>query len=113
MVTQPGSALAEQQSESVDTFQVLISHYAGADFVGDWRWSADCPAVGCASDGRTRQEALAMVKDAIQCRLADYPPGQYPYQAGDAMAQLRAEYDAAGRQYDDAEIIVSGPNPYR
>ena len=56
-------------------YQVLLSYYDGADFNGEWRWSAECPALGCASDGRTRQEALRMVADAMQGILADYPPG--------------------------------------
>lgn len=113
MVTQQDNALAASQSAPSETYQVLVSYYAGADFVGDWRWSADCPAVGCASNGRTRQEALEMVKDAVQGLLADYPPGQYPYHAAAVMAQVRAEYDANGWQYDIAQITVSGLNPYR
>ena len=113
MVTTQNSALMPPPSADAGTFQVLVSHYDGADFDGDWRWSADCPAVGCASDGRTRQEALLMVQDAIQGMLAEYPPGQYPYRAAAAMAQVRAEYDAAGWEYDIDAVTVSGPNPYR
>ena len=95
------------------TYEVLVSYYSGNDFSGDWRWSAECPAVGCASDGRTRREALAMVKDAIQGMLSAYPPGQYPPRSDDAMAPARAKYAAAGWQYTADKVIVSGPNPYR
>ena len=95
------------------TYEVLVSYYDGTDFSGDWRWSAECPAVGCASDGRTRQEALTMVEDAIQGMLSDYPPRQYPLRPGDAMAKIRAEYDAAGWKYDLDKVGISGPNPYR
>ena len=47
-------------------YQVIVTYEDGADFDGDWRWSADCPAIGCASAGRTREEALLMIADAIQ-----------------------------------------------
>lgn len=94
-------------------YEVLVSRYDGTAFSGDWRWSAECPAVGCASDGRTREESLAMVKDAILGMLSDYPPGQYPLRSDDAIAQVRAEYDAAGWRYTSETVIVSGLNPYR
>ena len=113
MVMQQDSVLAPPPSADVGTFQVLVSYEADADFDGDWRWSADCPAIGCASDGRTRQEALIMVQDAIKGMLADYPPGQYPYRGPAAMAQVRAEYDAEGWPYDIDSVTLSGPNPYR
>lgn len=113
MVMQQGSVLLASPSSDEGTFQVVVSYYDGADFDGDWRWSADCPAVGCASDGRTRQEALVMVQDAIKGMLAEYPPGQYPYRGAAAMAQVRAEYEAEGWAYDIDVVTVSGPNPYR
>lgn len=113
MVMQQDTALLAPPSEPAVTLQVLVSYYDGDDFDGDWRWSADCPAVGCASDGRTRPEALEMVQDAIKCMLSDYPPGQYPYRGAEEMAKVRAEYDAAGWQYDFDTVTVSGPNPYR
>ena len=94
-------------------YQVLVAYYDGADFDGEWRWSAECPALGCASDGRTRQEALQMVTDAMQGVLADYPVGERPAAADDAMARTRAEYDGAGWRYTLDEVVVSGANPYR
>ena len=94
-------------------YQVIVTYEDGADFDGDWRWSADCPAIGCASDGRTREEALLMVADAIQGLLADYPPGEYPPKPDDAMAQVQAEYDAEGWSYTFDEVTIAGPNPYR
>ncbi len=48
---------ASDAIEDVGTFQVLVSYYDGADFDGDWRWGADCPAVDATTDGRTREEA--------------------------------------------------------
>ena len=105
---------ASDSIEDIGTFQVLVSYYDGEDFDGDWRWGADCPAVGCATDGRTREEALEMIKDAIQCHLSDYPPGQFPLRSDDAMAEACAEYEAEGwGEYTLDWVTISGPNPYR
>ena len=105
---------ASDDIEDVGTFQVLVSYYDREDFNGDWRWGADCPAVGCATDGRTREEALEMIKDAIQCHLSDYPPGEFPLRPDDAMAEACAEYEAEGwGEYTLDWVTISGPNPYR
>ena len=71
--TIPQDATTASDVEDTGTFHVLVSYYDAEDFEGDWRWGADCPAVGVATDGRTREEALKMVKDAIQGMLSDYP----------------------------------------
>ena len=99
--------------EDVGTFQVLVSYYDGDDFNGDWRWCADAPEVGVASDGRTYKEALEMVKDAIQCFMSGYSPGQFPGCPPDAMAKACAEYADEGLRYTLDKVAVSGPNPYR
>ena len=100
--------------EDTGTFQVLVSYYDAEDFNGDRRWGADCPAVGVATDGRTREEALEMVKDAIQCLLSDYPPGEFPLRSDDAMAELCAEYEAEEwGEYTLDWVTISAPNPYR
>ena len=117
MAVAPEPELPPAANPRVDdaTYQVLVSYYDGADFNGEWRWSAECPALGCASDGRTRQEALQMVADAMQGVLADYPVGERPPQSDSdaAIAQARGEYDAAGWRYTLDEVVVSGVNPYR
>ena len=110
---EPESPPAANPLGDTGAYQVLVSYYDGADFIGEWRWSAECPALGCASDGRTRQEALQMVADAMQGVLADYPVGERPEAADDAMARTRGEYDAAGWRYTLDEVVVSGVNPYR
>ncbi len=100
--------------EDEGTFQVLVSYYDGEDFNGEWRWGADCPSVGCATDGRTREEALEMIKDAIQCLLSAFPSGQFPLRSDDAMAEACAEYEAEGwGEYTLDWVTISGPNPYR
>ena len=105
---------ASDSIEDVGTFQVLVSYYDAEDFKGDWRWGADCPAVGVATDGRTRDEALEMVKDAIQCLLSDYPPGEFPLRSEDAMAELCSECEAEEwGKYTLDWVTISGPNPYR
>ena len=99
--------------EDTGTFQVLVSYCDGEDFNGDWRWCADAPEIGVASDGRTYEEALEMVKDAIQCFMSGYPPGQFPVCPSDAMAIACAEYADEGLVYTLDTVTVSGPNPYR
>lgn len=40
----------------------------------DGYWSADVPSLpGCGSDGKTREEALERVKEAIELYLTDLP----------------------------------------
>ena len=104
---------ASDSIEDVGTFQVLVSYYDGEDFDGDWRWCADAPEIGVASDGRTYEEALEMVKDAIQCFMSGYQPGQFPVCPPDAMAIVCAEYADEGMEYTLDKVTVSGPNPYR
>ena len=104
---------ASDDAEDVGTFQVLVSYYDGEDFNGDWRWCADAPEIGVASDGRTYEEALEMVKDAIQCFMSGYPPKQFPVCPPDAMAIACAEYADEGLEYTLDKVTVSGPNPYR
>lgn len=104
---------ASDDIEDVGTFQVLVSYYDGEDFNGDWRWCADAPEIGVASDGRTYREALEMVKDAIQCFMSGYQPGQFPVRPPDAMAIACAEYADEGLKYTLDKVTVSGPNPYR
>lgn len=104
---------APDDIEDVGTFQVLVSYYDGEDFNGDWRWCADAPEIGVASDGRTYREALEMVKDAIQCFMSGYQPGEFPVSPPDAMAIACAEYADEGLEYTLDKVTVSGPNPYR
>ena len=110
---QPAASPATPADDPPGPYQVIVTYEDSDDFDGDWRWSADCPAIGCASCGRTREEALLMVADAIQCLLSDYPPGEYPPKPADAMAQVQAEYEAEGWSYTFDEVTLSGPNPYR
>ena len=63
---QPAASPATPADDPPGPYQVIVTYEDGADFDGDWRWSADCPAIGCASCGRTREEAPPMVADAIQ-----------------------------------------------
>lgn len=53
------------------TCEVLVSHCDDADFDGDWRYSAFCPDFDTAMDGRSADEALERLHDAIGIKLAD------------------------------------------
>ena len=110
---QQQNAVESDGNDDAGTFQVLVSYYDGEDFNGEWRWCADAPEIGVASDGRTYEEALEMVKDAIQCFMSGYQPGQFPVCPPDAMAKARAEYADEGLAYILATVVISGLNRYR
>jgi predicted RNase H-like HicB family nuclease len=56
-------------------YEVILKHYPPDDDMPNGYWVAVCPAVaGCVTDGETREEALAMVADAIDFCLEDDEP---------------------------------------
>ena len=63
-----------------------------------------CPALGCASLGDTREEALEMIADAIAMYLDGFN-GQEPPVFPDAMAQMVAEYEAGGCRTEKAKVM--------
>ena len=64
-----------------------------------------CPALGCASQGDTREEALEMIADAISMWLDSYAEdGLEPPFTPDAMASTVAEYEADGCHTEVASV---------
>ncbi len=61
-----------------------------------------CPAVGCASQGDTREEALDMIADAIAICLD--VGGLELSQDHDAIARMAAEFEADGCQTEKATV---------
>ena len=94
----------EDRSGSV--YEVLVSRYDGADFDGDWRYSAFCPDIDTAMDGRTPEEALRRVKEAIGIKLADYPAGQFPVVTAEVRAEAVADFLSDGRLVDKTTVIL-------
>lgn len=64
-----------------------------------------CPALGCASQGDTREEALDMIADAIAMWLDSYAEnGLEPPVTPDAMASTIAEYEGDGCHTEVASV---------
>ena len=55
----------------VFNWDVLVTHYDGDDFDGDWRYSAFCPDIDVAMDGRDTEEAYRLLENAIRIKLTD------------------------------------------
>lgn len=56
-------------------YEVILKRYPPDDGLPNGYWVAVCPSVrGCVTDGQTREEALAMVADAMDLCLEDDEP---------------------------------------
>ena len=87
-------------------YEVLVSCYDGEDFDGDWRYSAFCPDIDAAMDGRTPEEALSRVKDAIRIKLADYPTGQFPVPHPGDRAEAVEDFLNDGRLINKTTVLL-------
>lgn len=57
------------------TYEVILKRYPPDEGFPNGYWVAVCPSVaGCVTDGESREEALAMVADAIDLCLEDDEP---------------------------------------
>ena len=83
-----------------EVYEVLVSCYDGEDFDGDWRYSAFCPDIDTAMDGRTPEEALLRLKVAIRIKLVDYLTGQFPALPPEARAAAVEDFLNDGRLID-------------
>ena len=84
-------------------FEVLLILDASVEY----RYAALCPALpGCVSDGRTRHEALEMIKDAINLYLADLESDQPPPVQPDAVDAVVGQYVAAGLTVETVRIKI-------
>ena len=53
-----------------DTWRLLVKFLVTIDRDEDGAWVAECPSIpGCVSQGRTKDEALASVQEAIRACL--------------------------------------------
>ena len=78
-------------------YDVLVSCCDDPDFDGDWRYSAFCPDRDVAMDGRTVDEALQRVKDAIAVKVADSADGRLPALSSELKAAALADFLSDGR----------------
>lgn len=73
----------------------------------EYRYAALCPSLpGCLSEGRTRDEAVAMIKDAAALYLADFTPGEQPSHPTAPLAILADEYVTAGFPVETTTITI-------
>ena len=91
---------------SGEVYEILVSCCDDADFDGDWRYSAFCPDVDTAMDGRTAEEALLRIKDAIRIKLADSRADQISVLSREARAEAVADFLTDGRLVDKTKVIL-------
>ena len=91
---------------SGEVYEILVSCCDDADFDGDWRYSAFCPDIDTAMDGRTPEEALLRVKDAIRAKLADYHDDQILVLSPEARAEAVADFLSDGRLVDKTKVLL-------
>ena len=78
MTTTPDASQSKAESKAGEVFEIMVSYCDETGFDGDWRYSAFCPDIDSAMDGRTPEEAILRVTEAIRVKLADCPIGQFP-----------------------------------
>lgn len=93
-------------NEPDEAYEVLVSCCDDADFDGDWRYSAFCPDLDTAMDGRTSEEAVLRVKESIRVKLADYQTGQFPLPSPEARVEAVADFLSDGRLVDETIVIL-------
>ena len=93
-------------NEPAGVYEVLVSCYDGRDFDGDWRYSAFCPDVDTAMDGRTPEEALSRVKEAIRVKLVDCQTRQLPILNAKARDEAVEDFLSDGRLVDRTTVLL-------
>ena len=82
------------------TYEVILKCYPPDESFPNGYWVAVCPSVaGCVTDGESREEALAMVADAIDLCLEDDEP----------LDVATAEYEKAAtlREASEEGLVVA------
>ena len=89
------------------TCEVLVSHCDDADFDGDWRYAAFCPDLDAAMDGRSVDEAVKRLHDAIVIKLADcVGGGAGPLVSPLARDEAVADFLADGRLIQQTTLRI-------
>lgn len=94
------------ENMSSEVYKILVSRCDDEDFDGDWRYSAFCPDIDTAMDGRTAEEALLRVQDAIRVKLADYQADQISVLSPEARAEAVADFLSDGRLVDKTKVLL-------
>ena len=96
MTTTHDAGQTEAENRAGEIYEVMVSRYDEADFDGDWCYSAFCPDIDAAMDGRTPEEAVLRVTEAIRVKLADCQNGQFPLLSPEARADAIADFISDG-----------------
>ena len=94
------------ENMSGEVYEILVSRCDDEDFEGDWRYSAFCPDIDTAMDGRTPEEAILRVKDAMRVKLADYQADQISVLSPEARAEAVADFLIDGRLVDKTKVLL-------
>ena len=101
-----GSDAAENPAAPAGFYQALVSHYDGADFDGDWRYSAFCPDIDVAMDGRSTAEALSLLQHAVRIKRANGAGAQPVFPSPAERAEAVADFLTDGRLIERTAIRV-------
>ena len=93
-------------NQAGEIYAVMVSCCDEADFDGDWRYSAFCPDVDVAMDGRTSEEAVLRVKEAIRVKLVDCQTGQSLLLPPEARAEAIKDFIGDGRVVDETTVFL-------
>ena len=105
-IESPSEADAPHPNRNVLVFNwdVLVTHYDGDDFDGDWRYSAFCPDIDVAMDGRDPEEAYRLLENAIRIKLADCTDVQQAILSPVARAEVISDFLDDGRLCEQIAI---------
>ena len=90
----------EHQSAQLDAYEVLLLSHAEEP-----GYAVICPTLGCASQGNTREEALAMIAEAVTLYLDTFArDGEAAPHDHDAMARALTEHSSDGCAIEKATV---------
>ena len=90
----------------VFNWDVFVSCYDDDDFDGEWRYSAFCPDIDVAMDGRNPEEAYRLLENAIRIKLADHTDVQQAILSPADLAEAISDFLSDGRLCEKTAIRI-------
>ena len=106
MTSTHNTGQTEAKNRAGEVFEIMVSCCDETDFDGDWRYSAFCPDIDAAMDGRTPEEAILRITEAIRVKLADCQDGQFPLLSPEARAEVIADFISDGRLVAETTVTL-------